>query len=377
MGPLGALIRKEFIQFFRNKPLVILFIYVIAAEIAVCVYAITYDVTNISLAVYDLDRSAESRELIGRFTRTPYFARPLTASNRVELEQLLDSGRATVAIEISPDFSTRIAEARPAPVQLLIDGSNSNTALIALGYAKRIVAAYGAKVEIERLQRALGGAVAVPNPTIRPRALYSPALTSQNFVVVSMLVLAVMLIAVLHPAAALAWEKEVGTIEQLLVMPFRAWELMLAKVVPTFVVSLASLALSLWVPWWFDVPIRGSLLLFFSLSALFLFSAMGIGLLFGAIARNLQQALLLGFFFIFPLFVISGTMVPIESMPRSIQLLSYLSPLRYYLEIGLGIFLKGVGIKELWPQALAMGGLGVVIFSLGIWRFRRMIRSSA
>ncbi len=374
MGPIGALIRKEFIQFFRNKPMVILFIYVIAVEIAICVYAITYDITNISLAVHDLNRSKESRELIVRFARTPYFTRPVSVSRRDELDQMLDAGHTTVGIVIPPDFSTRIAEALPAPVQLLLDGSNSNTALIALGYAKRIVTAYGAELEIERLQRAGEGASGIPRLTIQPRAWYSPALSSRNFIVVSMLVLAVMLIAILHPAAALAWEKEVGTIEQLLVMPFRTLELMLAKVVPTFVVSLASLALSLWIPWWFEVPIRGSLLLFFALSALFLFSALGIGLLFGTIARNLQQALILGFFLIFPLFVISGTMVPVESMPESIQLISYLSPLRYYLEIALGIFLKGVGMKELWPQALAMGALGVVIFSLGIWRFGRMLK---
>jgi ABC-2 type transport system permease protein len=374
MGPLGALIKKEFIQFFRNKPMVILFIYVIAVEIAICVYAITYDITNISLAVHDLDRSTESRELIDRFARTPYFTTPVFVSERDELERMLDSGQVTVGIVVPPDFSARIAETPPAPVQLLLDGSNSNTALIALGYAKRIAATYGAEVDIERLRRAVGDVGALPGLTIQPRAWYSPALASRNFVVVSMLVLAVMLIAILHPAAALAWEKEVGTIEQLVVMPFRAWELMFAKVVPTFVVSLASLALSLWIPWWFDVPIRGSLLLFFALSALFLFSALGIGLLFGTIARNLQQALILGFFFIFPLFVISGTMVPVESMPRSIQLLSYLSPLRYYLEIGLGIFLKGVGMKELWPQALAMGSLGAVIFSMGIWRFGRMLK---
>jgi ABC-2 type transport system permease protein len=191
--------------------------------------------------------------------------------------------------------------------------------------------------------------------------------------VVSMLVLGVMMVAILLPAAALAWEKEAGTIEQLLVMPFRAWELMLAKVIPTFVVSLASLALALWVPWWFGVPIRGSLPLFFALSALFLCSALGLGLLFGTLADNLQQALLLGFFAIFPLFVISGTMVPIESMPWPIQLLSYVSPVRYHLEIGLGIFLKGVGLQVLWPQALAMGSLGLGIFALGLWRFRQYL----
>jgi ABC-2 type transport system permease protein len=188
-----------------------------------------------------------------------------------------------------------------------------------------------------------------------------------------MLVLGVMMVAILLPAAALAWEKEAGTIEQLLVMPFRAWELMLAKVFPTFVVSLASLALALWVPWWFGVPMRGSLPLFFALSALFLCSALGLGLLFGTLAGNLQQALLLGFFSIFPLFVISGNMVPIESMPRPIQLLAYASPLRYYLEIGLGIFLKGVGMQVLWPQAVSMGSLGLGIFALGLWRFRRYL----
>ena len=374
MGPLGALIRKEFVQFFRNRPLVILFIYVIAVEIAVCVYAITYDIANISLAVYDPDRSMESRELIARFARTPYFTRPIFVSRRDELDRIIETGHATVGIVISPDFSERIAESLPAPVQLLLDGSNSNTALIGLGYAKRILSSYGEELEIERLQRSGGEVGGVPGLTVEPRAWYSPALASRNFVTVSMLVLAVMLIAILHPAAALAWEKEVGTIEQLLVMPFSTWELMFAKVVPTFVVSLASLALSLWIPWWFDVPIRGNLVLFFALSALFLFSALGIGLLFGTIARTLQQALLLGFFFIFPLFVISGTMVPVESMPESIQLISLLSPLRYYLEIGLGIFLKGVGLEELWLQALSLGALGMVIFSLGIWRFRRMLR---
>lgn len=374
MGPLGALMRKEFIQFFRNRPMIIVFIYVIAVEIAICVYAITYDITNISLAFYDLDRSKESRELVERFARTPYFAPPVSVSEPDEMSRMLDSGHATIGIVIPPDFSTRLAQAIPAPVQLLVDGSNSNTALIALGYAKRIVAAYGAELEVERLQRAGADTGGIPQLTIQQRAWYSPAFASRDFVVVSMLVLAVMLIAVLHPAAALAWEKETGTIEQLLVMPFRTWELMLAKVAPTFVVSLASLGLSLWVPLWFEVPIRGNLLLFFVLSGVFLFSALGIGLLFGTIARNLQQALILGFFLIFPLFVISGTMVPVESMPQSIQLISYLSPLRYYLDIGLGIFLKGVGIRELWPQVLGMAALGLAIFSAGIWRFGRLLR---
>jgi ABC-2 type transport system permease protein len=214
-----------------------------------------------------------------------------------------------------------------------------------------------------------------PMPTLvnQRRAWYNPGLRSVYSDVVAMLTTAVMMIAILIPAAGLAWEKEAGTIEQLLVMPLRPWQIMLAKVLPTFVVRLASLALALWVPWWFEVPIRGSLALFFALSALFLFSGLGLGLLLGAIADNLQQALLLSFFTLLPLMVISGVIVPAESMPRPIQLLSLLSPLRHYREIGLGVFLKGVGIAVLWPEALAMGGLGLAVFALALWRLGRQL----
>jgi ABC-2 type transport system permease protein len=374
MGPLQALIRKEFVQFWRSKPLVILVIWTIAVEIAICAYAITYDVTHIALAVQDLDSSPQSRELVGRFVQTPYFDLRFQTTSASELERLIATGRATLGLVIPADFSRQLGQSLPATVQLLLDGSNSNAALIALGYARRLIRAYAHEIEVRWLRRAVGDPGAVPSLRLQPRAWYSSDLRSVHFVVVAMLVLGVTMIAILHPAAALAWEKEAGTIEQLLVMPFHAWELMLAKMIPTFVVSLASLALALWVPWWFGVPMRGSLLLFFGLSALFLCSALGLGLLFGSLARNLQQALLLGFFAIFPLMVISGTMVPVESMPRAIQLLSYASPLRYYLEIGLGIFLKGVGMRVLWPQVVAMSSLGVGILALGLWRFRRQLR---
>lgn len=260
-----------------------------------------------------------------------------------------------------------------ASVQLLLDGSNSNSALIALGYATRIVGAHSRELELKRLRAVTGERRAVPEVRNQRRAWYNPALRSVDFVVASMLTLGVMTIAVLLPAAGLAWEKEAGTIEQLLVMPFRPWQLMVAKVVPTFVVSLVALALALWVPWWFRVPIRGSLALFFALSALFLFSSLGLGLLWGTVAQNLQRALLLSFFTLFPVQVISGIVVPVESMPQPIQLLSLLSPLRYYMDIGLGIFLKGAGMDVLWPQALAMGGLGLAVFALGLWRFRRQL----
>lgn len=373
MGPLAALVRKEFIQFLRSRPLVVIVVWTIAIEIAICAWSITYDVKHLRLAVLDLDRSAASRELAERFARTEYFDRRFQTASDVELDGLIASGRATVGLVIPPDFSRHLEQRRPASIQLIADGTNANTGLIAVGYADRIVRAYSREIELERLETTLGRIEVVPEVRNQRRAWYNPALRSVDYVVVSMLTLAVMMIAVILPAAGLAWEKDAGTIEQLLVMPFRAWELMLAKVVPTFAVSLASLALALWVPWWFTVPIRGSLVLFFALSALFLVSSLGVGLLIGAVTENLQQALLLSFFTIFPVFVISGTMVPVETMPAAIQLLSLASPLTYYMDIALAIFLKGVGMEALWRQAIAMAGIGLVIFALGLWRFRRQL----
>lgn len=373
MRPLGALVRKEFLQFVRRRPLVVLVIWTIAVEIAICAYSVTYDVTHIRLAVQDDDGSAASRELAVRFAQTDYFDDLHRPRSSRELDELLETGRATVGLVIPPDFSRRLGQGLSAHVQLVVDGSNSNAALIALGYAERIIRSWGRDLEVGRLQRALGEPGRAPEVRNEGRAWYNPELRSVNFEIISMLTVAVMMIGIILPAAGLAGEKEAGTIEQLLVMPFRPWELMLAKVIPTFVLSLASLALALWLPWWFAVPMRGSLVLFFGLSALFLLSSLGSGLLIGVIAQNLQQALLLSFFTIFPVMVISGGFVPVESMPRAIQYLSVLSPLRHYLEIALGIFLKGVGIDVLWRPAALMTGLGLVVLALGLSRFRRQL----
>jgi ABC-2 type transport system permease protein len=373
MQRVQALVIKEFIQCFRYRPLVFLVIWTIAIEIAICAYAITYDVTHLSLVVQDMDGSQESRELVSRFAQTEYFDIKHSAATVAEIEHLLESGKADIGISISPNFSRRVAQGLQSSVQILLDGSNSNAALIALGYAERIVRGYSRHIEIDRLRKTAGIGGPLPRITNHLRSWYNPDLKSVHFVVVSMLVLGVMIIATIHPAAAVAWEKESGTIEQLMVMPFRRWEIMVAKVAPTFVISLGSLGLALWVPWWFEVPIRGSLLLFFALTALFLFSSLGWGLFLGTLAENMQQALLLAFFSIFPILVISGTLVPVESMPRPIQILSYLSPLAYYMEIGLGIFLKGVGMEILWPKALAMFALGLGIFPLGLWRLGRYL----
>jgi ABC-2 type transport system permease protein len=369
MGPLVALVRKEFIQFFRRRPLVVLVVWTIAIEIALCAWSITYDVRDVRLAIEDLDGSTESRALVDRFIRTEYFDAVAWTRRPGELDRWLEEGRATLGLVIPPTFSRDLARGLPGPVQLLVDGSSSNRALVALGYAVRIVRSYGREVELSRLP----AAGALPQIRSQRRVWYNPELRSLDYEIIAMLTLGVLMIAIILPASGLAWEKEAGTIEQLMVMPFRPWELMLAKIVPTFVVSLGSLALALWLPWWFAVPVRGSLTLFFALSAVFLLAGLGFGLLIGTVAGNLQQALLLSFFSIIPVMVISGVLVPVESMPEAVQLLALASPLTYYLEIGLGIFLKGAGVAVLWRDALAMALLGAALFALGLWRFRHQI----
>ena len=373
MGPLLALVRKEFIQFFRRRPLVVLVVWTIAIEIAICAWSITYDVRNVRLAIEDLDGSAESRALVDRFMRTEYFDAVAWTRRPGQLDGWLEDGRATVGLVIPPTFSRDLARNLPGSVQLLVDGSSSNRALVALGYATRIVRSYGREVELARAPAARGDAGALPEIRSQRRVWYNPELRSLDHEIIAMLTLGVLMIAIILPAAGLAWEKEAGTIEQLMVMPFRPWELMLAKVVPTFVVSLGSLALALWLPWWFAVPVRGSLTLFFALSAVFLLAGLGLGVLIGTVAGNLQQALLLAFFSILPVMVISGVLVPVESMPRAVRLLSLASPLTYYLEVGLGIFLKGAGMAVLWKDAVAMALLGVGLFALGLWRFRHQL----
>lgn len=205
------------------------------------------------------------------------------------------------------------------------------------------------------------------------RVWYNPDQTFTSFMVLSMIALAALMVGMIHPAASIVREKEVGTIEQLMVTPIRTGELFAAKTAPTLAVGVLSVFPSLLIVWWFGVPLRGSLLLFLALTALFLLSAIGLGVLVAAISRTLQQALLLSFFGLFPLMFLSGTLVPVESMPDLLQTLSRLSPLRYYMDVILGVFLKGAGIAELWPQALALLVIGVVLFAVAMSVFRKQL----
>jgi len=371
---LSSIIKKEFIQFFTDKALVLLVIYIFL-EVAICGWALFLDVKNLPTAVYDLDKSTLSRGIIKKFSSTENFALQYYLNDYQSINTLLDSGQATLAIVIPQDFSTTIRQGQMAKIQLLVDGSNSNTATLALGYAARIIREFSQSIETQRMGLTESRLEQLPTVNNLITAWYEPGLNFTHFVLIAMVAIAAIFTGVLLAAGAIIREKEAGTLEQLLVTPIKPHELLLAKILPMGILKMVGLVIGVFIAvFMFGVPIRGSLILFFLLSNLLFFAAMGIGVYVGTVSRNMQQALLLCFFILFPIMFLSGTIVPISSMPKILQWLSYLSPLRYYLDIMIGIFLKGVGINILWKQTLGLALIGFVIFVISTNNFHRRIR---
>lgn len=366
-----GLMRKEFLQFFRDRSLVLLVLYTFT-EIAICGWSLTLEARNLPLAVVDGDRTPESRSLVGVFARQDDFSLVESLNSPAEVEPQIDNGAIQVPLVIPSGFSRDLEVGRPTTLQLIVDGSNSNIAGQALAAAGDLVRDYNVKLAMKRLDRA-GQDTRGWLPQVRNeiRVWYMPQLKYVHFVIVAMLAIAVLILGMLVPAAGIVREKEAGTLEQLMVTPIWGGELIAAKILPFMLLELVGLtigiAMSLWL---FGVPLRGSLVLFYAISLLMFLGSSGIGVLMGTVARNMQQALLLAFFILFPVAFLSGTMVPISNMPVFLQWLTYLSPLRYYVEAGLGIFLKGVGLDVLWPQALALGVLGLVLMTISTMRLR-------
>lgn len=359
---IASLLVKEIIQFSRDRVIAILVLWLYTVEVVICAYALTFDVENLPMAVVDLDGTPASRSLVERFAVSEAFALEGRLPSTDAAGAWLEAGHVSLALVVPPGFARDLNRGTVPQVQLLLDGTNSNTASIARGYAIQIV---------DRFEREVApdGRRAAVEPALR--VWYNPDQTFTSFMVLSMIALAALMVGVIHPAASIVREKEAGTIEQLMVTPIRTGELFLAKTVPTLVLGLLAVFPSLLIVWWFGVPLRGSLALFLALTGLFLLSAIGLGVVVAALTRTLQQALLLSFFGLFPVMFLSGTLVPVESMPEFLQGLSLASPLRYYMDVILGIFLKGAGMAELWPQALALFGIGGVLYGAALAMFRR------
>lgn len=358
---LTSLLVKEFIQFFRDRVILILILWLYTVEVIICAYALGLDLRHLPLAVLDQDNTPVSRQLVSALTSGDSFDLVGHPRDMAAAEAWLQAGRARVVLVIPERFARELLREESPQLQILLDGSDGNTAATARNYVL---------LAMQSLQADTVPGSAPPL-TAEVRVWYNPDLTNTRFMVLSMIALAALMVGVIHPAATIVREKEVGTMEQLQVTPIRTGELFLAKTVPTLFMGTLSVFPSLLIVWWFGVPLRGSLALFVLLTALFLLSAIAIGVLIASVCRTLQQALLLSFFGLFPIMFLSGTLAPIASMPAFLQGLSLGSPLRYYMDVILGVFLKGVGIAELWPQAVALLLIGLILFAVAAVVFRR------
>jgi ABC-2 type transport system permease protein len=357
---------KEFIQTFRDKRMRFFLIIPPIIQLMMFGYVVTLDVDHIPTAVYDLDQSADSRELVRRLAASGYFIMEEHPRSSKEIMDLLDRGKILCAIQINQDFQEKVRKGIPTAVQVLVDGTDSNTALIAMGYVERIIAGFSSERDRTAAKIRAAGI------DLRTRAWYNPDLKSRNYNVPGVIASILMLICLMLTAMAIVREREVGTMEQLMVTPISAFELMLGKTIPFALIGFLDMALITVVGiTWFGVPIRGSFLLLFFSTGVYILSAIGIGLFISTVSRTQQQALMATMLFYMPAILLSGFAFPVENMPLFFQYVTWLNPLRYYLVIIRGIFLKGIGISILWPYIAALFVLGISVIALAAVRLRK------
>ena len=367
--------RKELLQLFRDLPLMGFLVYSFTLSVYVTGNGIQTQLRNAGLLVYDADRSVSSRELIHRF-HPPYFRYDGELVRAEEGFERLDRGRSMVVLDIPPRFQEALISGEPIALQLLVDTTNSPQGLSAAGYAGRIVGQFAQERARARSGFGDGASNTGPRVVSDHRVWFNQDQNETWFESVSHLLRMITIFAVLLPAAALVREKERGTVEQLLVSPLSPVQIMLPKVMAMTLVILGATALSLFgvMRPAFGVPIRGSMALLFSLTALFIVATAGVGIFAATLARNQAQVGLMTLLVVAPMLLLSGIFTPLETMPAWVRHLMAFSPLRYFIEIANGILLKGVGVQMLWSQILAMGVLGGSLFGFGMWRFRRQFQ---
>lgn len=366
---------KELLQLRRDPYVRVRLLVPPLVQLVMFGYAATFEVHRVPTALLDRDATRESRELLARLTSTGRFEVRALATSEAELIRLVDRGQVALGVQIHPGFAARLRGGRPAPVQVLLDSTNSNTALIALRYVTAIGRTFARDVGRERLGRSAPALLhAVPAIVLAERPWYNPDFDSRWFFVPGVIGSLMFVLTVNMTAFAVVRERELGTLEQIMVSPIRPAEFVLGKTLPAFALGMALAALITALgTFWFGIPFRGSVLVLVVGTALFLSSTLGLGLLISTLCRTQQQAFASSFFVLTPAFVLSGFTFPIASMPVVLQWLTRLDPLRYYLELLRASFLKGVGFDVLWPQLLAMAGLGGLLTAASIARFRKSL----
>ena len=362
---LFELVRKELIQVRRDPRLVRMVLVAPVVQLLAFGYVVSTDVRHVATFVVDQDHTAASRELTRTLFASGYF-RPVGFAERpAALVEALDHGRALLGVHIPRGFARDLADSR-ARVQFLFDGTNSNTATVASGYAGRIVQAWALS------RSGLGAAAPVE---LRERAWFNPGLVSRDYNVPAVIGAIMLIMSLLLTSLAVVRERELGTLEQLMVSPLGRAELIVGKTVPFAIIGMVDLLLIAAVALlWFRVPFAGSFLLLLAAGVLYLMSTLGLGLLISTVSGTQQQAVMTSFLFILPLMLLSGFMFPVSSMPAAFQWMTLLNPLRHFLEIVRAIFLKGAGLDALWPQFLALLAMGLVLLGLATTRFHKTVR---
>ncbi len=373
MRIIRELIIKEFLQIRRDKRMLPIIFTLPILQIIILGYAATLDIKNIGLLICDLDKSYMSREFVSQFVTSGHFTLWGDVENPKQIDTHLDRSEVTLAIIIPRDFSKNILLGRQADIALLADGADANTANISLSYAVQIISRYSKNILIKN---SIGPSILTPTISAEPRVWFNPDLRSANFMVPGVIALVLLIITMTLTSVAIVREKEIGTLEQLLVTPIKPSQLIIGKITPYVVIGFIDTALVLSIAvTWFDIPIKGSVILLFGLSALFILTTLGLGILISTISRTQQQAMMTAQFFVFfPFIFLSGFTFPIDNMPWIIQQVTYLIPLRYFLEIIRGLVLKGAGLEILWIQSLALFLFGVVILSVSIFRFKKILK---
>jgi ABC-2 type transport system permease protein len=376
-----AIIRKELSQLFRNRRSRLFLFVPPMFQLIIFGYAVNLDVDNLRIGWMDMDQSPQSHALLAAFQGSGRFLLTALPQSEKDIQEVLDRAQAQVVVRVLPGFGRSILLGRPTAAQILVDGTNSNTASLASAYTSQLVGAYSASLASPQIQSQMMARAGMGTMSLKvghisdsARVWFNPDLRSRNYFVPGVICNLIMVVTVMLTAMAIVREKEIGTMEQLMVTPIRPIELMIGKMVPAAMVGLMDLALmttmALVV---FSIPFRGDPLVLLASAALFLLTSLGMGLFISTIASTQQQAIMSSSLIAIPTFMLSGFAYPIRNMPIAVQYFTYLNPLRYLIEIVRGIFLKGTGVSVLWPQMLTLLVYGVVVMGLSASSFRKKL----
>lgn len=375
IGRLRNMLIKEFIQVFRDKRTRFVLIGPPVIQMLVFGYAATLEIKHVPTAIVDYDNSQVSRDLISRFEGSRYFDIRIRSTDRREVTDLIDRGDVTMAVQINSGFARNIRKGQTAHIQVIVDSTNSNTALIGLGYVNEVTSKFASDYQLESLRRTSPMAIAqLPKIVLDRRPWFNTDMSSQWFFVPGIIGNIMLVIVMTLTSFAVVREREIGTLEQIMVTPIRRMEFILGKTIPFFLIGLFdAMLISAVGTLWFKVPLRGSLAVLALGTVFFLLCVLGIGLFISTVSSTQQQAMVTGFFFIMPAVIFSGFGSPISSMPVFLQYLTYFNPLRYYQTVLRSVYLKGVGLDVLWPQMAAMAVMGFVLLAVSILQFKKSI----